>query len=60
MSSTTPTPPGTPTGQAPTRQIRVHDDPFYPAVARTKRDGTSIGKVVTVLLDRYARGELDV
>lgn len=46
--------------QTPQRQIRVPDTAFYPAVARAKADGTSIGHVVTALLDRYARGELDV
>jgi hypothetical protein len=52
-------PSGRPAGKSPQRPIRIPDDPYYPAVARTKLDGTSLGHVVTALLDRYARGELD-
>jgi hypothetical protein len=47
-------------GRAPQRQIRVHDDPFYRAVARGKAEGVSIGVIVSELLARYADGDLDI
>jgi hypothetical protein len=45
-------------GQSPKRQVRIPDTAYYPAVARAKRDGTSIGHVVTELLAAYARGDI--
>jgi hypothetical protein len=52
-------PSGRPAGKSPQRPIRIPDDPYYPAVARTKLDGTRLGHVGPGLRGRYARGELD-
>ena len=47
-------------GKSPLRQLRVPDDPYFPACARASSEGTSIGAVTRELLRRYAAGELDV
>lgn len=46
--------------QSKLRPLRVPDDPYKAACARAAREGTSIGRVTTALLARYAAGEIDV
>lgn len=46
--------------KSPQRPVRIPDRPWYPAVARAKEQGMTIGQVTTALLERYVAGELEV
>lgn len=39
------------------RAVRVHDDPWAPALARARREGTTVTAVVVAALTAYARGD---
>jgi hypothetical protein len=49
-----------PRGKSAQRRIRIPPDPYFPALKRATEEGHEMGHVVTALLARYAKGELDV
>lgn len=36
------------------RSVRVPDDPWFPAMARTVQEGTTLSDVIREALDKYA------